>query len=190
MYTHKYIYIYVFMYALSQQFDRVCGVWCVRCGIRCAAGVNLSSCAAMCCNVLQCVAVCCSVLQCARCVCCSGLWAWALSSWDFDLCGVACCVWQVWLCCVSYTMVCCNVLQREIVCCSVLQFVATCCSVLQCFAVRDGVLRGRGPSKKEWGQTRIVQFFGTKNRCWRSKWPNAQSNCTQIQNVCLFRGWK
>ena len=40
---------------------------------------------------------------------------------------------------------------------------------------------GRG-----WKQTSIVQFFGTKNHCWGAKWPNVQSNCTQIQIVGVF----
>jgi len=48
--------------------------------------------------------------------------------------------------------------------------------------------RGWGLSKKEWRQTMIVQFFRTIKQCWGSKWPNAQSNCTQIQIVGLFSG--
>ena len=37
-------------------------------------------------------------------------------------------------------------------------------------------------------KSRIVQFFGIKNRSWSSKWPNAHSNCIQIQIVDLFWG--
>ena len=39
-------------------------------------------------------------------------------------------------------------------------------------------------------KTRIVQFFGTQNRCWGSEWPNSQSDCTQIQIIDLFLCWQ
>jgi len=45
-------------------------------------------------------------------------------------------------------------------------------------------------SGRGWKQTRIVQFCGTKHRCWGSKWPNSQSNCTRIQILGLFWGWQ
>jgi len=35
-------------------------------------------------------------------------------------------------------------------------------------------------------RTRIVQFFGTQNRCWSAKEPHVQSHCTQIQIVVVF----
>jgi len=48
---------------------------------------------------------------------------------------------------------------------------------------------GIGTLRRGWKQPRIVLFFGTKNHCWGAKWPNSQSNCTQIQ-IFLFWGWQ
>jgi len=39
-------------------------------------------------------------------------------------------------------------------------------------------------------QTRIVQLFGTKNRCWCLKWLNTQNIWEQIQITGLFWGWQ
>ena len=65
----------------------------------------------------------------------------------------------------------------------------TCCNESQHAATRIATWTLSQGASRGWKQPRMVQFFGTKYRCWSAKWPNSRSNCTQIQIGCLFWGW-
>ena len=71
---------------------------------------------AACCSVLQRVAACCSMLQRVT-ACCKETYSLREDTWR-----------------LSFSALCCSVLQCVAVCCSVLQCVETCCSALQCVA--------------------------------------------------------